>query len=190
MIVRRLPVLLTVLTVLAALHAPWLMALDGYRQIPFTLPAEVQQVLVADADRDGSRELLAVSDDELRIYFQTDGEFDFDNGFQVIPLPGDAVGWDLSYGYGDDSLAIVALVDGREVLLWKVTDQQISAPQTIISGLRGFLTKGVNRLHFSRDLNDDGQDDLIIPGAGVLERLAYRREEQGPDRNAADQSRF
>ncbi|MBT8146304.1 MAG: VCBS repeat-containing protein [Gammaproteobacteria bacterium] len=164
--IRRLP---TLLAVLAALQTPWLMALDGYRQIPFALPANVQQVLVADADRDGSRELLAVSDDELRIYFQTDGAFDFENGFQTIALPGDAVGWDLSYGYEDDSLAIVALIDGREVLLWTVTDQQISAPQTIMSGLTGFLTKGINRLHFSRDLNDDNRDDLIIPGAGVLE---------------------
>jgi len=152
-----------------ALYAPWLLALEGYQQIPFVLPADVQQVLVADADGDGNRELLAVSDDELRVYFQTDGQFNFDTGFQTISLPGDAVGWDLSYGYGDQKLAIVALVDGREVLLWRVQDQKISAPETIMSGLNGFLTKGINRLHFSRDINDDGQDDLIIPGAGVLE---------------------
>jgi hypothetical protein len=157
------------LTGLATLWAPWLAALESYQQIPFTLPADVQQVLVADADGDGGRELLAVSENELRIYFQRDGSFDFDTGFQAISLPGDAVGWDLSYGYGGQGLAIVALVDGREVLVWRVSNQQISAPETLMSGLSGFLTKGINRLHFSRDINDDGQDDLIIPGAGVLE---------------------
>ena len=162
-------VLYTLLTGLASLHAPWLAALEGYRQIPFLLPADVQQVLVADADDDGDRELLAVSGDELRVYFQADGEFDFDNGFQAISLPGDAVGWDLSYGYGGQGLAIIALVDGHEVLLWRVQDQKISAPEILMSDLNGFLTKGINRLHFSRDLNDDGLDDLIIPGAGVLE---------------------
>lgn len=155
--------------ILAALFSPSLAAIEGYRQIPFVLPADVEQVLVADADGDGNRELLAVTGTELRIYFQTDDEFNFSSGFQSISLPGDAVGWDLSYGYGDQNLAIVALVDGREVFLWRIQDQTVSEPETVMSGLNGFLTKGVNRLHFSRDINDDGRDDLIIPGAGVLQ---------------------
>ncbi len=159
----------SILTCQAILCAPWLAALEGYQQIPFTLPADIQQVLVADADGDGRRELLAVSARELRIYFQRNGSFDFANGFQSISLPGDAVGWDLSYGYGGQGLAIVALVDGREVLIWRFRDQQFGAPEILMSGLNGFLTKGINRMHFSRDVNDDGRDDLIIPGAGVLE---------------------
>ena len=64
------------LTGLATLWASWLSALESYQQIPFTLPADVQQVLVADADGDGGRELLAVSENELRIYFQRDGSFE------------------------------------------------------------------------------------------------------------------
>jgi len=159
------------------LTAPLLVAQESHGKLPFTLPAETDQLLVADADLDGQRELLAVSEDQLRIYFQRAGAYDFQHGFEAIDLPGDAVGWDLSYGYGDGELAIVALIDGHRVLLWKVQDQRISGPETLLENLNGFLTKGVNRLHFSRDVNDDGLDDLIIPGAGVLN--LYIREANG-----------
>jgi hypothetical protein len=153
---------------LAWLAAAPLPAQQLHQQLPFTLPADTTQLLVADADRDGRRELLAVSGKQLRLYFQSGGRYDFVNGYQTIELPGDAIGWDLSYGYGDGKLAIVALVDGRQVLLWTVQEGRISGPETVMDNLNGFLTKGVNRLHFSRDVNDDGLDDLIVPGAGVL----------------------
>ncbi len=145
--------------------------LEGYQQFAFHLPGDTEQLLVADADNDGYSELIAVTENELRIYFQSDGVFDFASGYQTITFSGDAIGWDLSYGYqidGQPSLAIVALVDGKQVMVWRVQQRQISEPEILISDLDGFLPKGVNRLHFTRDINDDGLDDLIIPGAGVL----------------------
>lgn len=145
-----------------------LQAVETHSRLPFHFPAAVEQLLVADFDGDSQQELLAISAGELRLYFQQDGRFDFDTGFASLSLPGDAVGWDLSPGYGENRLALVALVDGQEVLLWRLDDRQFSAPETLMSNLGGFLPKGINRLHFSRDINDDGRDDLIIPGAGVL----------------------
>jgi len=145
--------------------------LAGYRQYAFSLPADTEQLLVADADNDNQSELIAVTENALHIYFQSNGVFDFESGYQTISFSGDAIGWDLSYGYqldGQQSLAIVALVDGKQVMLWRIQQQQVSEPEILISDLNGFLTKGINRLHFSRDINDDGIDDLIIPGAGVL----------------------
>ncbi|MEZ5492673.1 MAG: VCBS repeat-containing protein [Gammaproteobacteria bacterium] len=159
-------------SILTAFCVAWAMPLpsiENYARLAFQLPGDTEQLLVADADGNGQRELLALSGNELRIYFQTAGGFDFANGFQTITLPGTSVGWDLSRGYGDESLSIIALVDGRDVLRWQVQDRQISEPEVLHSNLNGFLTKGVNRLHFSRDINGDSQDDLIIPGAGVLE---------------------
>ena len=52
--------------------------------------------------------------------------------------------------------------------MWHIEGHRILDSQTIKSGLPGFLSKGINRLYFSRDINGDGNDDLIIPGAGVL----------------------
>jgi len=144
------------------------MALENYRQVPFSLPAETRQLVVADVDGDGLQELLAVSDSEFRLYFQQDGTFDFDAGFQSIAMPGDTVGWDLSTGTDGRGLALIALVDGRDVLRWEVADRQVGEPRVVLSVPGGFLTRGVNRLRFSQDINSDGRDDLVVPGAGVL----------------------
>ncbi len=149
--------------------APPASAVDGYTELEFILPGNSNQLLVADTDGDGLRELLALSDNELRIYFQTAGSFDFESGYQSLVLPGEAVGWDLSRAHGDgDGLDLVALIDGREVLVWRVRDKRIGPPEVLISNLNGFLPSGVHRLHFSQDINGDNRDDLIVPGAGVL----------------------
>lgn len=167
----------TLMSVLCAVCAMPLLAIESYTQLAFQLPGDTEQLLVADTDGDGQRELLTLSGNELRVYFQTSGDFDFTNGFQTITLPGAAVGWDLSRGYGDQGLSIVALVEGRDVLRWQIEDRQISEPEFLLRNLNGFLTKGVNRLHFSRDVNSDSRDDLIIPGAGVLD--LYIRNDDG-----------
>ena len=140
-----------------------------YTQLPFTLPVESEQLIVADLNGDSLNELITVIDESLRIYFQREDGFDFDNGFKEIDFSGQAVGWDLSTNYGDkDRASIIALVNGTDAYVWPVEDETIQEPQLIKSGLQGFLSKGVNRLYFSRDINGDSYEDLIIPGAGNL----------------------
>ncbi|MFP6838584.1 MAG: hypothetical protein VB962_03220 [Pseudohongiellaceae bacterium] len=140
-----------------------------YRSQPFWFPSESENLIVADTNADGLSELITVLDDRIRIYFQSEDGFDFESGFDEIELPGQAVGWDVSSAYSkSDSASIIALIDGSEVLVWHIEGHRILDSQTIKSGLPGFLSKGINRLYFSRDINGDGNDDLIIPGAGVL----------------------
>lgn len=140
-----------------------------YRTQPFWFPAESETLIVADTNADGLRDLITVLDEKIRIYFQSEDGFDFESGFDEIELPGQAVGWDISSAYSaPDHASIIALIDGSEVLVWHIEGDNILEPQSIKSGLPGFLSKGINRLYFSRDINGDGNDDLIIPGAGVL----------------------
>lgn len=140
-----------------------------YRSQPFWFPSESENLIVADTNADGLSELITVLDGRIRIYFQSEDGFDFESGFDEIELPGQAVGWDISSAYSkSDSASIIALIDGSEVLVWHIEGHRILDSQTIKSGLPGFLSKGINRLYFSRDINGDGNDDLIIPGAGVL----------------------
>ena len=140
-----------------------------YRSQPFWFPSESENLIVADTNADGLSELITVLDGRIRIYFQSEDGFDFESGFDEIELPGQAVGWDVSSAYSkSDSASIIALIDGSEVLVWHIEGHRILDSQTIKSGLPGFLSKGINRLYFSRDINGDGNDDLIIPGAGVL----------------------
>lgn len=141
----------------------------SYTKLPFSIPAEIENIVVADLTGDGLNELIAVIDDNLRIYFQRQGGFDFRSGFKEIDFKDQAVGWDLSKNYGNkDQASIIALVNGSEAYAWHFDGESILEPELIKSGLPGFLSKGLTRLYFSRDINGDNQEDLIIPGAGNL----------------------
>ena len=140
-----------------------------YRSQPFVFPLESENLIVTDTNGDGLRELITLIDRSIRVYFQDEKGFDFESGYRDIELPGSAVGWDISTNYGqNDHASIIALIDGHEVLAWHIDGDTISLPESIITGLPGFLSSGVNRLHFSRDINGDSLEDLIIPGTGNL----------------------
>ena len=141
----------------------------SFSKQPFVLPAESERIVVADLNGDALNDLIVVIDDVLRVYFHREEGFDFTNGYDEIIFSSASVGWDLSSNYGaDEKTAIVALVNGTDVLAWHVEDEIIQEPRIVKSDLPGFLSRGVNRLFFSRDINGDGQEDLIIPGAGNL----------------------
>tara|TARA_B110000971_G_scaffold97022_1_gene99804 strand:- start:111 stop:1766 length:1656 start_codon:yes stop_codon:yes gene_type:complete len=145
-------------------------ALPQFTEQSFSFPATAEKLLVADFNGDELNDLLVVSDVSLRIYFQRDSGFDFENGFSEIDFAGRAVGWDLSNNYQEDGgLSLIAVVEGNQVLSWHVEAEQIIGPNTVTSDIDGYLSKGLNRLHFSRDINGDGLEDLIIPGAGQLQ---------------------
>lgn len=160
-----------------------------YRQQAFQLPAQTENLLIADTNGDGLQEIISVIDNTIRIYFQSENGFDFASGYDELQFPGEAIGWDISTAYGPDdsnvkdSASIIALVDGKEVLVWHIQGESIQKPLLIKTGLNGFLTKGVNRLHFSSDINGDGIDDLIIPGAGVLNLHLRNKHEAGEQEN-------
>lgn len=152
----------------------------SFNQQEFQLPVETENLVVADLNGDGLLELLGIAENGLQIYFQTENGFDFDSNTS-IEFPGQSVGWDLTTQYGAaGSTAIIALIDGKEVLVWSVDGQTLLAPQTIKSNLNGYLSKGVNRLHFSRDINGDSIDDFLIPGAGIINlHISNGRTESG-----------
>lgn len=180
---RLIPFLLSLLWASAPAHAD----LDGYRQIDFRLPPDTGQLLIVDADDDGLSDLLAIAGNRLSLYRQTDEDgFDFNTPDAVLELPGRSAGWDISHAYpalrdggaGDAAvMSVVALIDGNRVGLWQLENGEFGDEHILLSEVDGFPGRGMYALHFSRDLNDDGRDDLIIPGAGVLN--LYMRNADG-----------
>jgi hypothetical protein len=151
--------------------------LPGYREFAFALPAATERMLVVDADGDGLRDLMTFAENTVSLYFQTADGFDFTAPGTQVELPGEAVGWDISNNYSinysttaasDGAYALIALIDGNRVLCWQIQDRQFIEAAPLLTGLTGSLGHGVYRLNFSRDINDDGLEDLIVPGAGQL----------------------
>lgn len=157
-------------------------SLDSYQRIDFSLPGDVERLLVVDADQDGLADILSVAQERISLYFQrAQSGFDFTQPDTSVELDGRNVGWELSANYsdaqGNNSFSLLALLDGRRVLQWPLRERAFSEPIELLSNLNGFVGVGINRLRFSRDINDDGLDDLIIPGAGTLQ--LYIRDGDG-----------
>lgn len=137
--------------------------IDGYSRIDFTLPPDTEKLIIVDANQDGLSDLLAQNGNTINLFYQQDGRFDFSVPQTSLPLPGQATGWDIS-----DDFALIALVDGQRVLRWQLQDGQFGEAETLLENVSGFLPQGVHQLSLTRDLNNDGRPDLIIPGAGEL----------------------
>ena len=150
-----------------------------YGSQPLSLPAETENLVLADLDGDERREIIAVFEDELRIWPQGPAGFDFEHGFIRLAFQARAVGWDIASGFSSDGhAAIIALLDGERVQAWHLRDGALSEPETLLTGLGGFLSRGVNRLHFARDVNADGLMDLVTPAPGAL-NVHLRAEDGG-----------
>ena len=141
----------------------------SYHSQALRLPEETESLVLADLDGDGRRELIAVVEDELRIYPQAPEGFDFEHGFVSLKFEARSAGWDIADGFDARGHAsIVALLDGDRVQAWHLDGGALSEPELLISNVGGFLSRGVNRLHFARDINEDGLIDLVTPAPGAL----------------------
>lgn len=153
----------------------------NYRRLPFTLDNVSDRIVPLDFDGDGLLDLLTANEQTLSVYFQRSqnnaqtgtAPFLFDKPDAVLTLPGTATTWDVDADRAkgetnNDQNRIVAIVDGKQVLSWRIQNRQWSQPVTLIDNVTGFLPTGAYPSNFIRDINGDGLNDVIVPGAAEL----------------------
>jgi hypothetical protein len=148
----------------------------SYTNHPFKLPSDTQDLTAADFNGDGRVDLLAQRENELRLYLQSPSGFDFVAGFVRLAARSGSMGWDIAQSA--DGIAQLVVLEGAGGASSQVstvalkTEQdgtpQWDTPRVLLSGLRSALGAGVHRLKFARDINADGEMDLIIPDADRL----------------------
>lgn len=161
--------------------SPWLVLLSlplaaqegrhRYAVIPFQLGAGVDKLVPEDLDGDGLRDLVVARREKLEVYLQHSGSrFDFSKSSATLELEGTAVGWDIADLSGAGSAELVTLVDGTEVLgrTFEPRERRFLEPRSVIQNASGVLPRGVYHLRFVRDVDGDGDGDLVIPGAGAF----------------------
>lgn len=143
-----------------------------FEQSRFRFPASSEAVLVADVNGDQREDLITVVGNSLRLFLQQETGFDFEQGYVDIDFQASSIGWDLHTAFSANGAAsIVTLLDGNRIAVWSVQGDTVQEPQILLNNLPGFLPRGINRLHFLRDVNNDGAIDFIVPGAGQLQLL-------------------
>ncbi len=140
-----------------------------FTEQPFQLPRAVQGITVTDFNADGSAELIAQFPSNLRIFFANNSEYDFDKNFIdifVLSESQQSAAWDISYDHNNNP-AIVVLNSKGQLNRW-VYDGARFNEELILASLTPSIPRGLNRLNFVIDANNDENNDYAIPQFGGI----------------------
>ncbi|MEM7516381.1 MAG: VCBS repeat-containing protein, partial [Planctomycetota bacterium] len=158
---------------LTAVLALWLTANGiAMAQAPETaptivkLPGESSRFCFRDLDGDQHLDLVLIKRAGVQVSFQrADGSYPVKSDADLA-WPSGKLGWDLADADGDGSTDLILLDENGDLKFHSIADRSFQPATPLLTGTRAFLPAGIRRLRCVRDVDGDGQADVVIPGTG------------------------
>lgn len=129
----------------------------------YHVPDKHTRLALVDVDGDGRLDLLAISPAGISLRrMRADGTLP-DTHDSTYAWPSQTVGWNLADLDGNGSTEVVLLVDGTHVIALGTDAEGNLLPGPTLIEANGFLPRGIRRVNFVRDVDEDGRPDLVVP---------------------------
>lgn len=126
----------------------------------FRIEPAPQRIALAELDDTGKTTILAVSNHEVWIADRKERE--------PLVLPGSSGLWTVADLQGDGRREFLWLKDGEAIYRLALRGEKLHLHPPTVEGLGGRLPQGANAGDFVRDIDKDGNADLVIPRDAVL----------------------
>ena len=154
------------LALLCAAAAPALQEEQAAAVSVVRVARQDEQMALYDADADGRLDVFTIERGGFGVrLLDAAGRYP-EQPAAFMPYPGAHLAWDIADLEGDGRARFVVLADGKEVRSYGLgPDGAFTAPEVLLE-ITSYLPRGVTRMNFVRDVNRDGREDLVVPGAG------------------------
>lgn len=141
-----------------------------------SIPRDGHTAALRPTRRAGLRDVLLFSPEGVALHLQDERGVISPEPSATFPWPSEHLVWDV-VDLGGDGLFEVLTLDGQGRVAVQGVDESgaFREPRAVLEG-QSYLPRGVSRMRFARDVNDDGRLDLVLPAGGKY-RVYLQRED-------------
>jgi hypothetical protein len=148
---------------------------------PFTVSSMVidpdEHLQMLDMDGDGALDFVRVSLSGVSVHLmRATGAYPAEPDV-VLDWDAGRIGWQLADIDSDGQFEVLVLSDARQLSVHRLTDGSLSEGAVLLENARAALPRGIHRVPFARDIDEDGLADMVIPAPGGYR--IYRMRDDG-----------
>ncbi len=139
--------------------------------------SNMDQLLMLDMDGDGARDLVRVSETSVLVHLmRSTGTFSVSADCE-LPFDGERTAWQLVDTDSDGTHEVLLLSpnQGQQLTEYHVSEKTFVKRAVLLEEAQAVLPRGVHRVPFARDIDEDGKADIVIPTA-----TGFRIHRSGP----------
>lgn len=138
---------------------------DTFAETKLEIPMRGVTLALRDLTGDGELELVRIDAGGVHVR-ALDEEKTYSRVGTLLPWPNETIGWDLADLDGDGHTSLLMVADGRTISRVRFTKERGWAEPEALFEAGTYLPFGVAHVPFARDIDADGQLDLVLPGPG------------------------